>query len=111
MKIDIGQLEFIDKKLRKLVIWLEKETGLTFAVTSLYRIDDPGVHGTMPLRGGDFRMRDYMIGKVIESFINEHWTYDPARPAKRCAKLHGEGSNLHLHIQVHPNTMEVANED
>ena len=40
----------------------------------------------------------------IEDLINTNWIYDSNRPEKQCALLHGEGSNLHLHIQVHPNT-------
>lgn len=104
MKIDINQLNFIDKRLRNLVLWLEKETGLEFTVTSLYRIKDKGVHGTLPLRAIDLRIRYKKIGKSIENLINDIWKYDPQRPKKMCAVLHGEGSNLHLHIQVHPLT-------
>jgi hypothetical protein len=104
MKADIAQFEFIDKKLRLIVSWLELETGLEFTATSLFRIGDKGVHGALPLRGMDLRMRSYMVGKVFESIINDKWLYDPDRPDKNCAKLHGNGNNLHLHLQVHPNT-------
>ena len=105
MRIDIRQLEFIDKRLRNLVVWLEKETGLEFTITSLYRIDDSGVHGTLPLRGIDLRMRDEATGGMIESLVNCYWIYDPARIGKKCCFLHGKGSNLHLHLQVHKNTV------
>ena len=30
MKTDIGQLEYVHPKLRKLALWLEKETGFEF---------------------------------------------------------------------------------
>ena len=105
MQIDIIQLKFIDIKLRKLLVWLEEATGLTFTETSIYRENDPGVHGTMPVRGTDLRCRDFNIGKAIEKFINTHWQYNPKRLNKRCAKLHDEGPNMHLHIQVHPDTI------
>lgn len=104
---DIQQHEYIHKDLRKLLLWLEDETGLTFTMTSQYRIGDNGVHGTMPLRGTDLRMRHQLIGVSIKTYINKHWKYDPSRPTKECCVLHGEGSNLHLHIQVHPNTKYI----
>lgn len=105
MKIDIKQLEFINKDLRNILLFIEKETGHEHTITSLYRIDDGGVHGTLPLRGTDLRMRNESVGKIIESIVNNKYSYDPARPEKKCAFLHGSGSNLHLHIQVHPNTV------
>lgn len=104
MRIDISQLEFIDKNLRVMLLWLEDTTGLEYTITSLYRIGDSGVHGTLPLRGIDLRCRNAETGKVIERLINESWIYDPARPDISCAILHGEGYNLHLHLQVHPDT-------
>lgn len=107
MRIDIGQLEFIDKTLRDIVLWLENETGLEFTDTSLYRIDDPGVHGTLPLRGIDLRMRSRLVGRVIEALINNNWIYDPNRPELICCLLHGEDYNMHLHIQSHLNTRRI----
>jgi hypothetical protein len=107
MKIDIAQLEFIDKKLRRLLLWLEDSTGLEFTITSQYRENDKGVHGQIPLRGIDLRMRDELIGERVRDCVNINWFYDPKRPDKKCAVLHGEGANLHLHIQVHANTERI----
>lgn len=108
MKIDIAQLEFIKGKLRELTLWVEEETGFEFTVTSIYRIDDDGVHGTLPVRGLDLRCRSYEVGSAIESLINKFWVYDPKRLGKKCCFLHGEGSNLHLHLQVHSNTESIG---
>ena len=108
MEIDVLQLEFIDKQLRNILVWLEKQTGFKVTITSLYRIGDSGVHGVMPLRGLDLRMRGKWAGQVMEDIINRSWLYDPERPTKKCAKLHGDGANLHLHLQVHPNTINVS---
>jgi len=105
MKIDIAQLEFIDKTLRLIIVWLEMETGIELTVTSLYRMGDSGVHGVLPLRGIDLRMRNRSIGLAIESLINKYWLYDKKRQDKKCCVLHGKGIYMHLHIQVHPNTM------
>ena len=107
MRIDTGQLQFLNTELRSLVGWLENETGLEFTITSLYRMNDNGVHGVLPVRGCDLRIRNLRIGKEIENFINHHWIYDPERPDKKCAVLHGDGANLHIHLQVHPNTESV----
>ena len=104
MRIDIKQLEFIDKNLRDLVVWLGKRSGLEFTATSLYRVNDTGVHGTLPLRGIDLRVRDVNTGTSIEALVNDSWTYDTERPNLKCAILHGIGSNMHLHLQVHPST-------
>ena len=107
MKIDIGQLEFIDQTLRNILAWVEKETGAEFTITSLYRIGDKGVHGTLPVRGCDLRMRNQMVGEKLEKLVNLNWLYDFNRHEKSCAYLHGKESNLHLHIQSHPNTQEL----
>ena len=107
MKIDIIQLEFIDLTLRQMCVWLEEQTGFEFTDTSLYRIGDPGVHGQLPVRGIDIRMRNKAVGEAVEKLINDNWSYDPRRWKLRCAILHGEGSNLHLHLQSHPNTILI----
>lgn len=104
MEIDIKQLEFIDAKLREMALWLEEKTGLKFKITSLYRIGDTGVHGVLPLRGIDLRCRNKETGITLEALINKSWIYDSSRPEKKCCLLHGDGSNLHFHLQVHPNT-------
>ena len=106
MRIDIGQLEFMDKKLRNILLYLEKETGYDFTITSLYRMGDDGVHGQIPLRGTDLRMRNREVGVTVAKLINDRWMYNPDDSAKLCALLHGTGSNLHLHLQVHPNTIQ-----
>ena len=105
MNIDIAQLEFIELRLREIALWLKKATGFSFTITSLYRINDKGVHGKLPLRAIDLRMRNKQIGREIESLINNRWMYDDKRPALKCAVLHGKGMNLHLHLQTHPNTI------
>ena len=104
MKIDISQLEFIDKRLRSILVYAEDIVGAELVITSLYRIGDHGVHGQLPLRGADLRMRNKFIAEEIAKRINESWVYDTSRPNKDCAIPHGDGSNYHLHIQVHPNT-------
>ena len=102
MKIDIAQLKYYHPRLRQILQWLERKTGLTFTVTSQYRIDDDGVHGTLPLRGTDLSCKVPTIGKSVERFINANWIYDPDRLNKRVARYHGPVP--HLHIQVHPKT-------
>jgi hypothetical protein len=80
-------------------------TGLEFTLTSPHRMNDNGVHGQLPLRGMDLRVRHEGLGIELEKYVNNNWTYDPSRPELECALLHGEGSNLHLHLQVHSNTV------
>lgn len=105
MRIDMGRLEFVDSTLREIAVTVESSTGLEFTITSLYRMGDSGVHGQLPLRGLDLRMRSKAIGAEVEALINGTWQYDSERPHMQCALLHGEGPNLHLHIQTHPRTV------
>ena len=104
MLADYQQQEFRHTIQRRVIHWLEEETGLTFTETSSYRTGDGGVHGTLPLRGIDLRCRNQAVGEAIVKLINEHWSYDFERPALMVAVLHGVGRNLHIHIQVHNNT-------
>ena len=104
MKGDLSQWEFVNPTLRKILLQAEKAAGFEFTMTSLYRPGDKGVHGTIPLRGIDVRVRLPAVGEAIADYINARWQYDSERPAMRCAVLHGMGANLHLHVQVHPRT-------
>jgi hypothetical protein len=104
LNIDVRQISFIDSRLRDLLLWLATETNYIYTITSMYRIGDCGVHGTIPLRGIDLRCRDKENGEYVASVINEAWVYDPERPKYKCCVLHGKGAALHLHLQVHANT-------
>ena len=107
MKADFQQYQFWHPALRTLVLWIEKETGVEFTSTSMFRMGDGGVHGQLPLRGVDLRIRLKTMGIAIQRHININWQYDHARPHLKSAVLHGEGANLHLHLQVHNNTKRV----
>jgi len=106
MKIDLMQLEFIDLKLRLMAIDVENRFGEKL-ITSLYRIGDHGVHGTLPLRGLDFRCRTSRHGEEVENYVNKRWIYDSDRPEKKCCMFHTAGQGYHLHLQVHFNTKEI----
>ncbi len=109
MEIDLAQLEFIDRMLRKMVLDAEREfkSRHNFVVTSQLRIDDPGVHGQLPLRGIDIRCRhnQSQVGEKIVNWTNSHYQYDPNRPHMLCCIYHDTGLGPHLHFQVHPNTI------
>jgi hypothetical protein len=109
MEIDIGQLEFIDRDLRKMLVSAEQQFAdvLPFVVTSLYRIGDNGVHGQLPLRGIDIRCHDDTIADAIVIWVNTRYQYDPNRPQMACCMYHDVGLGKHLHFQVHPNTVKV----
>jgi hypothetical protein len=104
MRIHYEQLEFIHPLLRKLIRDVEDETGFEFTITSLYRIDDRGNHGALPLRAMDLRCRDAVYGVGILNYVNNMWIYDPQRPELKCCLIHDTGQGLHFHFQVHPNT-------
>ena len=104
MKIDIRQINFIELKLREILIELERRLG-ELVITSLYRINDSGVHGTMPLRGVDLRHKCDYQAQQIESYVNGNYVYDYQRPDMRCCLIHNVGRGKHIHLQVHPNTI------
>ena len=106
MKIDLGQLEFISPLLRKIALAVEKQFDVEFTITSLYRIGDPGVHGQLPLRGIDLRCREDHFAILIKDFVNSHWCYDPDRQHLDCCIYHDTGLGKHIHLQVHPKTVE-----
>ena len=107
MKIDLNQISFISPLLRKILIDVEIQLGFEFTITSLFRIGDDGVHGTLPLRACDLRCKDDITGKRIVDVINNTWQYDPERPDMKVAMFHDVGMGAHLHIQVHPDTIEL----
>ena len=103
MRIDYGQMDFIHPML-KLLIWdMEDEFGEQVG-TSLYRKDDPGVHGQIPLRGWDVRCKNHDVGRAVEKFLNKRWKYDPVRPKKKVCLYHNAGGGWHIHLQVHDRT-------
>jgi hypothetical protein len=104
MRIDYEQLEFIHPTLRRMIRDVEDETGFEFTITSLYRLNDTGNHGQLPLRAMDLRCRGETFGRQIEAYINATWVYDPDRTHLRCCVLHDTGSGMHFHFQVHPHT-------
>lgn len=103
---DTIQMEFIHPILRRLLDDIEIKFGRQ-VITSLSRIDDPGVHGALPLRGIDLRAR--AVDKALEviGWINKYWKYDPKRPRIKVALAHGKGDNFHIHLQVSDNTEEM----
>jgi hypothetical protein len=99
-------MQFIDGHLRSIAVSIENHFGVEFIATSLYRIGDDGVHGTIPVRGLDLRCKDQEFGDLVAEFVNAKWEYDPQRPQKVCCKCHKtKGGALHLHLQTHPNTI------
>ena len=103
MKNDIAQMSFVHPLLREMVVDLENSLGIEFTQTSLYRIDDSGVHGQLPLRGMDLRCRDKEFGAFICNWINNKWLYDPFRSHMKCCIAHGLTNGYHLHLQVNLN--------
>ncbi len=105
MKIALQQLNFMDTHVKAMGKDIENHFRMEFEVTSLYRIDDNGVHGTLPCRGLDLGCKDEVIGNRVADYINSRWVYDPERPDMVCCIYHKvAGGQSHLHLQSHPNT-------
>ena len=102
-QIALYDLDFIDKLLKKVLLDKEMAFGVG-TVTSLCRIGDAGVHGTLPLRAIDERCRDKTVGDRIADYINSRWSYDPDRPQMQVCIFHDVGQGPHLHYQVCPKT-------
>ena len=104
MKVDLSQLDFVGKKVKSIALDIERQFGVEFKVTSIYRENDRGVHGTLPCRGLDLSCPDRHFGKLIETYVNQKFEYDNDRPEKKCCMYHDVGSGWHIHLQSHPNT-------
>ena len=76
-------------------------------VTSAFRPNSVGVHGTLKVRGLDLRCKDDEIGNQASEYLNSLWVYDPVRPEMKVAIYHDVGQGKHLHLQCHPNTTKV----
>ena len=84
--------------------WTTRFPDVVF--TSGYRRGDDGVHGQIPCRGLDIRSCVYeQYAEMIVDNINKHFIYDPERPRFKCAILHDMGKGIHIHLQVHDNTI------
>ena len=93
-----------------LLMWLKVRYHKTSVViTDAYRDGDKGVHGSVPLRGLDLRSTVFENPQQICDDINNEWLYDPKRPDMKVAILHDIGKGIHIHLQVHPNTIWVKN--
>lgn len=79
-----------------------------YIITSAFRPNDRGVHGTTPLRGLDVRCHNVELGQKAADYLNARWRYDAERPKKKVAIFHNVGQGMHLHLQVHPNTIEIC---
>jgi len=69
--------------------------------------NDSGIAMVSPLRHLDFRSKLFAYPKGVVDKVNAHWVYDPNRPEKKVCIYHDSGQGLHLHNQVHPNTVRV----
>ncbi len=86
----------------EVLMWIEK--AFKPVITSAYRKGDPGVHGADPLRAFDLRSYIFTNPESVRDIINEHWVYDPKRPAMQVCVYHDVGRGVHFHVQVHKNS-------
>lgn len=103
MKILYEQLNYLDPKLKGMLLWLEGLFQVEFNNTSNFRPGDNGVHGNG--RGWDIQCNFVPFGELIRDTVNETYEYDPTRPHLNCAVFGQDANHMnHVHLQVHPNT-------
>ena len=87
-------------------------------VTSAYRANDPGVHGTLPrYRGLDIRSYIYADPQGMADMINANWVYDVGNPTRKPVALYHEvidkktekSKGVHIHLQCHVSNTEQIN--
>lgn len=89
-------------KLIELLIWLTFRTSKgKMILTSTYRSEDSGVHGTIPLRAFDLRSWVFKNPQDVADDVNKYWSYDPDRAWFNTCLCHDTGKGWHLHFQVH----------
>ena len=102
MKVLFEQLDYLDPKLKGILLWLEELFQVEFNNTSHFRPDDDGVHGYG--RGWDIQCNYTPFGKLVAQTVNSAYEYDPTRPNMNCAVYGDDNHRNHIHLQVHPNT-------
>lgn len=94
----------IDPKLEVVVRYIDslmqERYNVVACLTSIFREGDKGVHGAW--RGIDVRVHNLLDGEAqeITDAVNSIFQYDSKRDLP-VAYLHGEGSSLHIHLQVY----------
>lgn len=72
-----------------------------------------GIHSAGPpwraVDCGWIGMTQEQIERVCKD-VNSHYMYDPVRPHIKVAFGAPHGTGLHIHYQVHPNTMRVVDD-
>ena len=113
MKIQIKDSEILQgmlrykahPKLTELITWLSSQYPIV--ITEFYRKKrhKNDLHGTNLIRAIDLRKWAYTdeLAYRIKDEINNKYRYHNA-DQKQCAIIHG--SDVHFHIQVHPETKE-----
>lgn len=89
----------------KLLVWFCVRYHETMLTGGYEERSYASVHSTIPFRGMDARSRIYYDPQEVVDDINRHWIYDPDRPWMDCAIYHDTGRGLHIHLQVHENTI------
>lgn len=113
----------LDPRLARVVfLYLEllgtEARGTEAQVTSIYRtpeeeaalgVETSGIHTVgPPYRAVDLSTpawEDPEILRVVTQ-VNQHWLYDPRRPELQVAVYQPHGTGAHVHLQVHPFTVE-----
>jgi len=121
--------------LKALIIWIVNEvTKIVITEGHREELHKGDVHATIPARAIDIRSWIYAKPELLQDKINKNWVYDATRPHMKCAVLHarclkcGENNlppvhdkcskcgedikyNWHFHLQVHPNTKFVGDNE
>lgn len=102
-------LSLYHPKLVALAIWSSHRYS-SFCITSGFRENDKGIHGTNPCRALDIRSTNYNDPQAVVDDINAHWLYNPKSEFK-CALYHDVGQGPHIHLQVHNRTKYLKDEN
>jgi len=107
-----GMAQGFHPRMSALQMWLTTRYS-EVVFTSFYRDHkihpkDSGIAMTIPCRHSDIRSYIYEDPQSIVDDVNKSWIYDPKRPERKCAKYHDVGQGIHIHLQVHDNTLYVG---
>lgn len=93
----------------EVLLWVSHLKKMEIVVTSDFREkpihdNDPGIHGTNPLRAIDLRSWIIRNPELVAEKINKAWIYDPNRLKFKVCVYHDIGQGHHFHLQVCNNT-------
>lgn len=87
-------------------------TSLNRPKTEDDKLGGSGIHVVgPPWRAVDVAFKSWEEAQEVAALVNAKWIYDPKRPQMKVAYAKKHGTGPHIHLQVHPRTIKIVDDD